>query len=294
MADRSWSFLAIVVLLAACQATPTATVSVEEFEVALVSPSWRTLATQWLEDFNQQTGQVEINLNPVVYSVAIETLEDSAAAIYITSQPPPAGWWATPLGSEAIAVVTHGDNPVDDLTRSELVQIISGQITSWEPWTEESTPLEVVFPIAGDEMRSRFLDQLSSGVRLSPNARLAADPAMVAEFVADTPGRIGIMPFSLVDSSLNLVRIDGLRPDDEDYPFNIQILAIAPEEPAGAVRQWLVWLQDHLGISQLGPTEPGATPSQEPITPSPSRDDSPSSSTPPPTRTPSASETEEG
>ena len=75
------------------------------------------------------------------------------------------------------------------------------------------------------------------------------------------------------------------------YPFNLDLVATAPQEPQGAVRQWLVWLQDYLGIHPPASAMPEATATERPITLSPTSGGSPSTSTPPPTRTPSASQT---
>jgi phosphate transport system substrate-binding protein len=257
----------------------------------LISPPLLPLAAEWLQNFNLDTSQPEIQLIPMGYSAAVELLEDDAAAILITSQAPPSGWWATPLGSEPIAVVTNAANPVDQLTRNELIQILSGQATEWEPWTDQSTPIEVIFPFQGDELRARFLDQLSPGLHVTSNARLAANPAMVIELVAEEVGRIGILPFSLVNPQINDIQIDGAQPDEEEYPFMMEMLATAPQEPEGVVRQWLVWLQENLEISLPDVVEPEATRTDEPATPSASSDDSSSTATPPPTRTPSASQT---
>jgi ABC-type phosphate transport system substrate-binding protein len=280
----------MVLSLAACQATPSPTPSTDAYEVALVSPSLLPLAVQWLQGFNQNTLEPRLTLTPMSYSAAVEALEGVSASIFITSQDPPDEWWASPLGAEPIAVVTNTTNPVDRLTRSELIQIISGQVNNWETFTDESTPMEVIIPIPGDEMRIRFLNQLSPGVRVSSNARLAADPAMVIHLVAEDPGRIGILPFSLVTADLNMIQIDGLQPDDDGYPFIMDILATAPQEPEGVIRQWLIWLQEQLGIPQPDMAIPEASTTPEPIISSPSSDGFLSTSTPPPTRTPSASQ----
>jgi ABC-type phosphate transport system substrate-binding protein len=290
--DRNRLFiLSLALTLAACQAASTLVPTAETYQTVFVSPAVLPLASQWLQAFNQQSGRPTINLIPMSYTAAREAVEEASAAIVISAQAPPSDWWATPLGTQPIAVVTNASNPIEDLTRSELLQIISGQVTNWESWTGESTRVEVIFPVPGDELRARFMDQLSPGLRLSPSARLAADPAMVIQLVEDDPGRIAILPFAMVTPELNVIRIDGMSPDDEGYPFNVDLLATAPQEPEGSVRQWLVWLQERLGIHPPASQRPEATRTVEPTTPSPTHDGSPSTSTPPPTRTPSASQT---
>jgi DNA-binding transcriptional LysR family regulator len=293
VARRTWVFT-LLALLAACQASPTPIPTPGELEVVLVSPSLLPQTSGWLQDYHDETGMVALSLHPMPYPSAIEMLQDISSGAYITSQSPPEDWWASPLGSEPIAVVVHPSNPLRQLSHSELIQILSGQVSDWGDWTEESAPIEVIFPLPGDETRIRFMDLLAPGLALVPDARLASSPTMLAELVAEAPGRIGILPYSLVGADLKVLRIDGLLPDDEDYPFSIDLVATAPQEPQGPIRAWLVWVQANLGLSQAGSPEPQATQTMEDtLIPSSPTPDTGGTSTPPPTRTPSASQNEE-
>ena len=289
--DKRYLVLLLTLFFAACQVSPTPSATPTELEVVLVTPALLPQAAEWAQNFQEDRGQILLNLNPMPFPAAVEALENGEAGVVITSQDPPLNWWAIPLGSEPIAVVVHSSNPVQELTHSELIQIFSGQATDWEPWTGQSQSIEVVFPLPGDDIRTRFIDLLSPGVRLVPGARLASNPTALAEAVAQSPGRIGILPYSLMDETLAALQIDGAYPEDEGYAFSLDIIATAPEEPEGSIQAWLLWLQERNLDFQALPTETiGPTITDE--TPVPSASGNPiGSTTAPPTRTPSVSQT---
>lgn len=289
--DKRLLALLLALFFTACQASPTPSTPPAELEEVLVTPALLAQAAGWAESFQEERGQILLNLSPLPYAAAVEALENGEAGVLITSQNPPPDWWAVPLGTEPIAVVVNASNPVQGLTHSELIQILSGQATNWEPWTDQSQSIEVVFPLPGDDLRTRFLDLMSPGIRLAPGARLAPNPAAVAEVVAQTPGSIGILPYSLLSESINALQIDGVHPDEEEYGYSIDILALAPQEPEGSTRAWLIWLQERLlEIPPTSEVTDSATLTNE--APIPTASDNPlGTRTPPPTRTPSTSQT---
>jgi len=290
MDKRLWALL-LGLVITGCQATPTPPATPPELEMILVSPPLLPQTAEWIRSYQEETGQLLFNLSPMPYITAIENFEEEDAGVVITSQSPPSDWWAIPLATEPIAVVIHPSNTIQHLTQSELIQILSGQVVDWEPWTGQPQPIEVIFPLPGDEFRTRFLDLLSPGIRLLPGARLAPNPTTMAEWVGQEPGSLGIMPYSLFNNSLTVVEIDGAQPDEVDYPFSIDIIATSPQEPEGSLRDWLLWLQERLLEVRPTSTELDVpTPTSEETNPSPS--ESPlGTTTAPPTRPPVGSQT---
>jgi ABC-type phosphate transport system substrate-binding protein len=242
--DKRFWALILTLAVTACQSTPTPLAAPPELEMILVTPPLLPQTAEWIRSYQGEIGQLLFNLIPMPYITAIETLEEEDAGVVIASQSPPSDWWAIPLGTEPIAVVVHPSNTVQELTQSELIQILSGQVVDWEPWTGQPQPIAVIFPLPDDETRTRFLDLLSPGIRLLAGARLAPNPTTMAEWVEQEPGSLGIMPYSLFNDSLTAIEIDGAQPGEFDYPFSIDIIATSPQEPEGSLRDWLLWLQE--------------------------------------------------
>lgn len=260
-----------------------------DFERIYASPALMPQVTAWIQNYRLETGQTVFSLSPITPLAVQETLQDDPSGVYITASLPPSEWWASPLGDEAIAVVTSASTPIDALSRSELIQVLSGQIENWEDWIDESQPIEVVFPFSGDEVRARFLDLLAPGMRIAPDARLSSNPSELADLIAEQPGRIGILPFSQVDERLNVVQIDDFGPQEDGYPFILNIVATSPRVPEGTIRSWIAWIQAPLVEGMPAPTrtitESMQTQSMTPATIVTTAD---GTATPPPTRTPAA------
>jgi ABC-type phosphate transport system substrate-binding protein len=86
------------------------------------------------------------------------------------------------------------------------------------------------------------------GSPVSSSALLAPDPAAVLSLVAEDAGAIGYLPLSQVTEEVRVARIDGILPGastiaDGRYPLRLTVLATAPQEPSGQVRDWIGWLQ---------------------------------------------------
>jgi phosphate transport system substrate-binding protein len=180
---------------------------------------------------------------------AIETLQSANVDLLVSGLEPPRGWFATPLLLEPIAIVVNPSNPVRSIDPSQLLAIFSGQIRSWAELEGPNQEIQPVLPLQGDEIRIAFERRGLMDYRPSPNTLLAPTVLAMAELVNDEPGAIGVMPLSQLTEGVRVLQLDGVRPSveavaDERYPLYLEIVAIAPEEPSGLARSWLVWLQD--------------------------------------------------
>jgi ABC-type phosphate transport system substrate-binding protein len=93
-----------------------------------------------------------------------------------------------------------------------------------------------------------FEEKVMGGAPVSGGALLAPGPEAALTLVAEDAGAIGLIPLSAADDRARLVRIDGVLPAGETlrdgrYPLALPILMIAPAEPSGDLRDWIVWLQ---------------------------------------------------
>jgi ABC-type phosphate transport system substrate-binding protein len=69
------------------------------------------------------------------------------------------------------------------------------------------------------------------------------------EIIRDHPGAIGLLPLLEPETRMRVASLNGVSPTREavengTYPLWVDVLAIAPEEPAGPLRDFLQWLQE--------------------------------------------------
>jgi len=242
--------LGFAAVLAGCSTAEPVTETPRAHQIA-VTPAVTGITSSWLHEYIDQTGNTLIDLRPLTYPYALQAVEEGSMELLISGSTPPDEWFATPLIHEAVAVVVHSENSVQDITLEELRALFSGAYTSWNAVSESQEPVQIVVLLESDELRVAFEGAISLETSPPGNAIIAPNPKAVLETIRENPLAIGYVPLSTVDESeagLRILRVDGTRPGlstlaNHSYPIILEILASSPGEPVGAVRDWLGWIQ---------------------------------------------------
>jgi ABC-type phosphate transport system substrate-binding protein len=213
-----------------------------------VTPGLGPFAVREFAAWAEEAGLPDFDLETWPEAAAIEAAEEGEAAAVLTLTDAPEGWFAAPIGVEGMAIIVNSENRVRALDLADLQEIFSGRAATWEPFGGTDQAILPVVPLSGDGLRVAFERQVMRGIPVSGGSRLAPNPEAARTIVGESPGAIGLIPFSATDESTRLVRIDGVLPGDDSlragrYPLTLPILILAPEEPGGDVRDWIVWLQ---------------------------------------------------
>jgi phosphate transport system substrate-binding protein len=201
--------------------------------------------------FTETQESVLIETDTLAPQAAIDAVTAGKADLVVAGVNPPPGWFATPLWIEGIAVVVHPSNSARRLSTDDLREIFTGRITSWGELKGDNRDIQPIIPFPGDDVRSQFEAQVLDDIHFTPNSLLAPNPSVMASMVMEDEGAIGILPLSLVTNEVLDVILDDIIPTASNvqkglYPLRIEILALAPNEPAGVVREWLAWMQSML------------------------------------------------
>jgi phosphate transport system substrate-binding protein len=214
-----------------------------------VSSALDEVAAVWLASYREEIGAPQFDLVPMPYPAAVEAAEAGEIELIIASAHPPPDWFVTPLTNEALVVIVHPDNAVLDLGLNELGRLYSGGIDNWKELGGRDLAVQPYLPYPGDDLRQVFEESVMAGQRLAGISFLVPHSRATREAVAGDPSGVGLIPGSMLDDSVRALRLEGVLPGpstiaDGTYPIRMQLIAIAPEEPAGAIREWLVWLQE--------------------------------------------------
>ncbi len=251
---RLWVNLILLAIAASClgacapAATPAPTPVVQQ---VISTPSYANLVKTWFDGYLQVNPDSFISLGNQPQEAALASLEDGNGDVLIGGLTPPTGWFATPLSEDGIVVLVHPDLRVRDLSIEELAVIFTGRRSNWESLADTDLQIQPVIPLPGDEVRAAFQSTVMSGQRFTNNALLGPTPAAVLQLVDENEGAVGFLPYSALGEKVHPIRVEGTFPctatiHDGRYPLRISILAIAPQEPSGEVRAWLVWIQSEL------------------------------------------------
>ncbi len=124
----------------------------------------------------------------------------------------------------AIAVIVNKDNSVSTLHIGDLARIYRGERGEW---SDDQKIVATNHDVESD-LRRRFY-AVVLGAPPTEKFRLPGTPIpfhtmtfksarVILKFVATTPQAIGYVPVEHLDSSVKVLRIDGLLPDDASYP----------------------------------------------------------------------------
>ena len=217
------------------------------FPEIATTPELETWVTERILSFRetQETDSfIGFGLQTLALPAALESAESQGSALVVTSTEPPSGWFATPLGNDSVAFVVNADNPLRDLATEEIVDIFAGRIDNWQALGGPDLAIQAVVQLQGSETRSYLQQTLLGDRKFTSSALLGPIPEAVLSLVQEDLGAIGFLPLSTINGDVGILSIDGRDPlQAASYPFVTEVLAIAPDEPGGIVRDWLAWLQ---------------------------------------------------
>ena len=149
-----------------------------------------------------------------------------------------------PAAGEALAIIVHRSNPVNNLTLRELRRIFLLDTQTWpngrkitlvlrEPGQlERREAIRLICGMSEADYDRHVLFQTFRG-QVGWGPRSIRSAAAMLRFVFNAPGAIGYVRASESDDSTKVLRIDGAGPSDPHYG-----LRLPPPAPRGAGSTW--------------------------------------------------------
>jgi len=146
------------------------------------------------------------------------------------------------------AVIVNPAVKVDNLTKDQLIGIFTGKITNWKEVGGDDLKIVVINRPAGSGTRATFTKYALDGREETQGMALTQDSSgTVKKAVADTPGAISYIALSYVDSSVKVVKLDGVEPSKENivegkYPVWSYEYMYTKGEAAGVVKTFIDYM----------------------------------------------------
>lgn len=229
------SFFALL-LLSACMPgiTPIARPTPGILAVQ-VTPALQSMTGEFQECSRNFPGVSLVLLNTPTSAI---NLDKSPLALRWGTKQTPAGYAAV-VGAEDLVIVTHPNNPLQQIALEELQAIYRGKQQAWkEPAMGEIHAW--TYP-QGEDIQDNFETAILDGKPTGPRvASIAPDPKAMRQAVAGDAASIGFLPRRWVDSQVKVIPIQGLDAANLRQP----ILALSKTEPQGLEKSWLICLQE--------------------------------------------------
>lgn len=159
------------------------------------------------------------------------------------------------IALDAIVVVVHPSNAINDLTFDQVRQIFRGEITSWSQLGSVDAPIVVVSREPGSGTRGAFEQAARFAGELRNGAYELDGTGAVKAAVAGNPHAVGYISLGFLDQYIQPVSIDSVRATpltiaSHTYPVIRPFIVLEPVDglsPAAAV--FLEWMLSPEGQS---------------------------------------------
>lgn len=144
-----------------------------------------------------------------------------------------------------MAAVVNPDVKVDNLTQQQLIDIFTGKITNWKDVGGPDQKINIVNRPKGSGTRATFKKYALNGAEEAQGIAMEQDASgTVRKTIAETPGAIGYLALSYIDSSVRPLKIDGVEPTaanivDNKYKVWAYEHMYTKGQPTGEVKKFL-------------------------------------------------------
>lgn len=265
----------LLVLLSACRAEPQngeAGGAGEQAEAYIQNKGSDTivnLALAWAERYQQEHSNIRISVTGGGSGTGIASLMNNTVDIANASRAikeeeiaQAQGLGIQPveyvIARDAIAVIVHPDNPVQQLTMEQVSMIFRGVYTNWKELGGEDRPIVRVSRETNSGTHVYFLEAVirlgedSSEIFSAETLLLPSSEGIISE-VSDNPNAIGYDGLGYVTPHVKVVAIareEGepyILPsvdtvNSEQYPISRDLYMYTNKNPSEAVRTYLEWI----------------------------------------------------
>jgi len=129
------------------------------------------------------------------------------------------------MANDGIAVIVHPNNPVTNLTSEQAKQIFLGEIKNWQDVGGKNAPILVQTRETGSGTLATLEEMLLEKQKVVGTATPFTSSALIKQAVAQSETAIGFDSVGFVDSSVKMVSIDNVTPNDSTVKDNSYVLS---------------------------------------------------------------------
>lgn len=163
------------------------------------------------------------------------------------------------IARDAIAVIVHPDNPVDELTLQQISDIYSGKITNWQEVGGEDRPIVLLSRETNSGTHVYFLEEVvrlgekDNKTLFSPDTLLLPSSEGIGVEVRQNPNAIGYDGLGYVTPDMKTISVSReagepyYPPTAEtvntgQYPIARDLYMYTTGEPQGQIKDYLNWI----------------------------------------------------
>jgi len=163
---------------------------------------------------------------------------------------------AVPIIYDAIAVIVHRANPLDDLTLDQIRRIFAREVTRWSQLGGMDRAITLVTREEGSGTREAFQNLIMGKREISLGALVQDSNGAIRQVVADDRNAIGYISLGLVNDRVKALKIGGIEATVESihhrrYKIVRPFLFVFKSGPQGLAKDFLDYILSPAGQKLL-------------------------------------------
>jgi phosphate transport system substrate-binding protein len=156
------------------------------------------------------------------------------------------------VAMDGIAVIVNPVNSLSALTKKQLKDIYTGNISNWKELGGNDEKVVVVSRDSASGTFEAFATLALGGAKVRPDALLQASNQAVASVVSRTPGAIGYVGLGYINSEVKALQLDGITPTKETvltekYALSRPLYMYTNGAPTGTTRDFIEFIMSKEG-----------------------------------------------
>jgi phosphate transport system substrate-binding protein len=151
---------------------------------------------------------------------------------------------AVTIARDAIAVIVHPKNPMNELSLTQIVQIFSGKVKNWKEVGGNFHPIVLVTREEGSGTRESFQKFVMKKEEIGLEALVQDSNGAIRQVVSSDINAIGYISLGLVNEKVKALRISAVEPnvsniENGTYTLVRPFLFVFDKEPTGEAKSFL-------------------------------------------------------
>ena len=160
------------------------------------------------------------------------------------------------IAKDAIAVIVHPSNPIQNLPIDQIREVFSGEIKNWKELGGPNHPIDIVTREEGSGTRESFQKFMMGKEDISLGALVQDSNGAVRQVISSDPNAIGYISLGLVNEQVKALKISGVEPSlsnvyNGKYTLVRPFLFVFNGEPVGEGKSFLEFVLSPLAQKLL-------------------------------------------
>mgnify|MGYP000852743053 FL=1 len=156
------------------------------------------------------------------------------------------------IANDAITIVVHNSNLLNNLSIKQIKDIYTGNIINWKELGGANVPIVVISRDVASGTYEVFNDKVLAGAKVIGSAQLLASNNAVISAVSNTPGAIGYVGLGYLNDNAKLLSVNKVTPSEltvknNSYPLSRKLYMYTNGKAKGIVANYIGFIQSDRG-----------------------------------------------